>query len=181
MRESKDLNSFLPLTRSGTSVDEAQQSQSRFRKWWEGVRLSLGKRLKRQENWMEETRGTLMVVATVMAIMAFQAGISPPSGILQQNIYNPKEGFNCSDINVCEADTSILSYLDPDNYLFFLYFNSTSFFASLCVILLVIIGFPIRSKFFIWLLTSAIAYLSRVHDRYLYTSSASYKLRKPFS
>jgi hypothetical protein len=104
---------------------------------------------------MEETHGTLMVVATVMATKAFQARISSPGGVWQQNIYNPKEGFNCSDINECKADTAVLSYLDPDNYLFFLYFNSTSFFASLCVILLVITGFPIRSKFFIWLLTSA--------------------------
>jgi hypothetical protein len=56
---------------------------------------------------MEETHGTLMVVATVMATMAFQAGISPPSGLWQQNIYNPKEGFNCSEINVCEADTTV--------------------------------------------------------------------------
>jgi hypothetical protein len=38
VRGSKDLNSSLPSTRSGTSVDEAQQSQSRFRRWWEGVR-----------------------------------------------------------------------------------------------------------------------------------------------
>jgi hypothetical protein len=152
VKRSKSLNSSLPPTPSGTSVDEAQQSQSRFRRWWEGVRSSLGKRLKRQGNWMEETHGTLMVVATMMATMAFQVGISPPGGDWQQNIYKPKDGFNCSEINVCEVGTIVLSSY-PDEYLWFLYFNSTSFFASLCVILLVVTGFPIRSKFFIWLLT----------------------------
>jgi hypothetical protein len=50
MRGSKDLYSSLPSTRSGTSVDKAQQSQSRFRRWWEGVHSSLGKHLKRQGN-----------------------------------------------------------------------------------------------------------------------------------
>jgi hypothetical protein len=37
--------------------------------------------LRHRENWMEETRGTLMIVATVIATMAFQAGISPPGGV----------------------------------------------------------------------------------------------------
>jgi hypothetical protein len=155
VRGSKDLNPSLPPTNSGTNVDEAQQSQSRFRKWWEGVCSSVGKRLKYQGNWMEKTRGTLMVVATVMATMAFQAGLNPPGGVWQENIYKPRHGFNCSEINVCEAGTAILSYSNPVGYLWFLYFNSTSFFASLFVILLVITGFPIRSKFFIWFLTSA--------------------------
>jgi hypothetical protein len=39
-----------------------------------GCSLSLGKHLKRQGNWMEETHGTLMVVATVMATMLFKLG-----------------------------------------------------------------------------------------------------------
>jgi hypothetical protein len=47
VKRSKGLNSSLPPTPSGTSVDEAQQSQSRFRRWWEGFLSSLGKRLKR--------------------------------------------------------------------------------------------------------------------------------------
>jgi hypothetical protein len=104
---------------------------------------------------MEETRGTLMGVATVIATMAFQAGISPPGGVWQQNISNSTEGYYCAQDNICEPDRAVLSYSYPDDYLWFLYFNTTSFFASLCVILLVIIGFPLRNKFFIWLLTSA--------------------------
>jgi hypothetical protein len=85
----------------------------------------------------------------------FQAGISPPGGVWKQNIYKPRDGFNCSERNVCEVGIAVLSYSYPDEYLRFFYFNSTSLFASLCVILLVITEFPIRSKFFIWLLTLA--------------------------
>jgi len=155
VKRSTDLNSSVPLAPSGTGVDGAQQTRPRFRRWRGCVRLLLGKYWKHQENWMEETRGTLMVVATMMATITFQAGISPPGGVWQQNAYYSIEGFNCKQDNICEAGTSVLSYSYPDIYLLFLGCNTTSFFASMCVILLVIIGFPLRRKLFIWLLTSA--------------------------
>ncbi|XP_059455091.1 uncharacterized protein LOC132185319 [Corylus avellana] len=158
VRRSTDLNSSLPTT---PTADEAQPAQSgklarsRFRRLWECVHSFLVKHWTHQGNWMEETRGTLMVVATVIATMAFQAGISPPGGVWQQNTTNYTDGFYCTQDNICEGGTAVLSYSYPDDYLFFLYFNTTSFFASLCVILLVITGYPLRSKFFIWLLTLA--------------------------
>jgi hypothetical protein len=155
VKRSTELNSSVPLAPSGTGIDGAQRAQSRFRRWWECVCLSLGKYWKHQENWKEETCGTLMVVATVMATMAFQAGISPPGGVWQQDTSNCTKGYNFAQDNICEAGTAVLSYSNPNDYLLFLLFNSTSFFASLCVILLVVIGFPLRSKLFIWLLTSA--------------------------
>jgi hypothetical protein len=155
VKRSTDLNSFIPLAPSSTGVDGAQRAQLRFRRWWESVRLSLSKHWKQQGNWMEETRGTLMIVATVIATMTFQAGISPPGGVWQQNTSNSTEGSHCTQGNICEAGKAVLSYSYINIYLWFLYFNTTSFFASTCVILLVIIGFPIRSKSFIWLLMSA--------------------------
>jgi hypothetical protein len=154
IKSSMDKNSSVPEAPSSTNADGAQRGQSRFRRWWGCVCLSVSKRWKHQGNWMEETRGTLMVVATVIATMAFQAGISPPGGVWQQNISNSIEGFNCNQDNICEAGTAVLSYFYPNTYVWFLGFNTTSFFASLCVILLVVIGFPLRSKLFIWLLTS---------------------------
>jgi hypothetical protein len=155
VKKSTDLNSSLPLAPSGTSVDGAQRAQSRFKRWWGCVCLSLDKYWKQTENWKEETRGTLMVVATMIATMAFQAGISPPGGVWQQNISNSTEGSNCKQDNIYEAGRAISSYSYPNDYLWFMYFNTTSFLASLCVILLVIIGFPLRNKLFIWLLMSA--------------------------
>jgi hypothetical protein len=64
-------------------------------------------------------------------------------------------GSQCSKDFICEAGTTVLSYAYSSTYLFFFYFNTTSFFASLCVILLVITGYHLRSKFFIWLLKLA--------------------------
>ncbi|KAE8021211.1 hypothetical protein FH972_007125 [Carpinus fangiana] len=158
VRRSTDLNSSLPMTPSALEAQPTQSkrpTQSRFRRWWGKVRSFLVKHWNHQGNWMEETRGTLMVVATVMATMAFQAGISPPGGVWQQDTSDPMAGSQCSKDVICEAGTAVLSYAYSSTYLLFLYFNTTSFFASLCVILLVITGYPLRSKFFIWLLTLA--------------------------
>ncbi|XP_059455107.1 ankyrin repeat-containing protein BDA1-like [Corylus avellana] len=144
VRRSTDLNSFLPPTPSGIGVDEAQplqsghRSRSRFKRWWEYVPLFLVKHLKRQGNWVEETRGTLMLVATVIATMTFQAGISPPGGVWQEKH---------------KVGTSVLAYFDPDDFQVFLSFNTISFIASVCVLFLVISGFPLTSKFVIWFLT----------------------------
>ncbi|KAG6716928.1 hypothetical protein I3842_04G073000 [Carya illinoinensis] len=141
-------------TAQNTNNEAVQEVQSsRFRKWWRYIRSwSWVKYLKHQGNWIEETRGTLMVVATVIATMTFQAGITPPGGVWQEN--TTTGGFSCSQ-PVCEAGTAVLSYAWPLDYTHFLSFNTTSFFASLSVVLLVISGFPLRNKFAIWLLTLA--------------------------
>ena len=134
------------------SIDEAQPAQSTFRRWWGCVR-SVGKRLKNPRNWIEETRGSLMVVATVMATMSFQAGISPPGGVWQED--TKKDGYSCVANNTCEVvGKAILSYYHP-LYVYFISFNTVSFLASAGVILLVTCGFPLTSKYIIWLLSSA--------------------------
>ncbi|XP_059455106.1 uncharacterized protein LOC132185335 [Corylus avellana] len=158
VRRSTNRNPSLSPTLSSNGVDEAQPSQSRFRGWWECTRSSLVKHLTHEENWIQETRGMLMVVATVIATMAFQAGISPPGGVWQENRTTPMRGFNCTVDNICKAGTAVLSYNDQDHddYQLFLSYNTASFFASVSVILLVISGFPLRNKFFIWLLTVAL-------------------------
>jgi hypothetical protein len=162
VRRSMDLNSSLPLTQSRTvTIDEAQSRQparSRFRRCWGFVFSSLAKHLKNQENWIEETRGTLMVVATVIASMAFQAGINPPGGVWQQNISESTNGFRCGGKHHnCTAGTAVLSNsIDSHIYKYFISCNTISFFASVCVLVLVIGGFPLTTNFFMWFLTLAV-------------------------
>jgi hypothetical protein len=160
LRRSTDLNSSLPLTQSRTvTIDEAQSRQparSMFRRCWGFVFSSLAKHLKNQENWIEETRGTLMVVATVIASMAFQAGINPPSGVWQPNTSNSTNGFNCREDGTCKDGKAVSSYTNSsDDYQVFISCNTISFMASVCVLFLVISGFPLTTNFFMWFLTLA--------------------------
>ncbi|KAF5480465.1 hypothetical protein F2P56_001213 [Juglans regia] len=156
VRRSKDLDSpLLPAlheeeAQSAQPIIEEQPTDdlSRFRKWWRYFYLCRWvKHLQSQGNWIDETRGTLMLVATVIATVTFQSGINPPGGVWQQDSKN-------GDI---AAGTSIFLSQNSKGtdyyYELFLYFNTTSFVAALSVLLVVISGFPLRNKFFIWFLT----------------------------
>ncbi|XP_059455128.1 ankyrin repeat-containing protein ITN1-like [Corylus avellana] len=130
-------------------VKRSIDDQSWVKRGWRCICSSLGRRLKHQGNWIDETRGTLMVVATVMATMAFQVGINPPGGVWQDDA----KGKPSREEDICYAGTAILSCSLPEVYQLMLKFNTTSFIASVCVVLLVISGFPLTSKFSVWLLS----------------------------
>ncbi|KAG4982030.1 hypothetical protein JHK87_026779 [Glycine soja] len=112
-----------------------QPSQSKRSKIWETLWL---KYLQYQSNWIEEKRGTLMVVATVIATMTFLSAISSPG-------------------------TAVLAYDWPHGFLKFMTFNTTSFFSSLSVVLLLISGFRLENKRMMWILimamTSALTFM----------------------
>ncbi|KAG2411276.1 hypothetical protein I3760_Q015000 [Carya illinoinensis] len=165
VRRSKDLNSLDLLTTTRRHERTAARSinneahepspaaQSRFKKWWAYFCLcGWVKHFKRrgQSNWVVETRGTLMLVATVIATVTFQAGINPPGGVWQQ------DGLQKINGNVnCTAGKAIFSDTKPDIYRFFLSSNTTSLVAALSVVLLITLGIPKRSQLFLWFLTLA--------------------------
>ncbi|CAL1373451.1 unnamed protein product [Linum trigynum] len=92
--------------------------------------------------------------------MSFQAANNPPGGVWQQNVSNSTEGFGCEDTNstLCMAGTSVHAYRDQEVLYIFMGLNTTAFGASLCVMLLIIGGFPLRKRFFIWMLAQAICW-----------------------
>ncbi|KAG2715952.1 hypothetical protein I3760_03G103800 [Carya illinoinensis] len=162
VRRSKDLNSpdLLTTTRrhertaarsiNNEAHEPSPAAQSRFKKWWAYFCLcGWVKHFKRRgrSNWVVETRGTLMLVATVIATVTFQAGINPPGGVWQQDCQDTKYGnANCTG-------KAIFSDINPYVYQFFLSFNTTSLVAALSVVLLITLGIPKRSQLFLWLLT----------------------------
>ncbi|XP_060669828.1 uncharacterized protein LOC107403414 [Ziziphus jujuba] len=122
----------------------------------------IGYLIQYKGDWLEDARGSIMVVATVIATMTFQTAINPPGGVWQQNINATIEGFDCrsrenyDDIgNICYAGTSVLAYSTEYNYGYFLLYNSTSFLSSLIVIFLVISGIPLKNEICMLLLTIA--------------------------
>ncbi|KAK8682951.1 hypothetical protein V6N13_039029 [Hibiscus sabdariffa] len=113
-----------------------------------------GKRLvhsNKNADWLERKRNILMLVASLLAAMAFQAGVNPPSGVWQDNGVS---GFSTTESNGKNhtAGLSVLADNNSDVYTIFLICNTTGFLASLSIILLLISGLPLRRRFFMWVL-----------------------------
>ncbi|KAI8525500.1 hypothetical protein RHMOL_Rhmol13G0234900 [Rhododendron molle] len=90
--------------------------------------------------WLREQRNALIIVAVLMATIAFQAGITPPGGVWPNN----KDGH--------EGGEAVMAYKDPHLYRYFLGFNTMSFVASLSTILLLICEFPFKKRRQVWML-----------------------------
>ncbi|XP_010087695.2 uncharacterized protein LOC21396629 [Morus notabilis] len=123
-----------------------------LRRWWR----KLKELLKYKGQWMDDKRGSIMVVATVIGTMTFTTAMSPPGGTWQETTIESFNGmFKCSKENMCLAGTSVMAQLNPDTYSIFLLCISLSFLASISAILLLVSGFPIKNKICMWLLTMA--------------------------
>ncbi|KAM7503223.1 hypothetical protein LguiB_002127 [Lonicera macranthoides] len=109
--------------------------------------------LKSEPMWFEQARGNLMVAATVIAAMAFQAAVNPPGGVWQDSA---KDDPATISIESHTAGYSIAATDLPFHYNRFLIFNTTSFVASLSTVLLIIGGFPLKHKVTTWLLMMTI-------------------------
>ncbi|KAB2630203.1 ankyrin repeat-containing protein [Pyrus ussuriensis x Pyrus communis] len=73
----------------------------------------LMKWLRYPDDWVKDTRGLLMVVATVISTMTFQAVVNPPGGVWDHNDTNTTLGniTICSEGEVCIAGTAVLGYM----------------------------------------------------------------------
>ncbi|KAK9131332.1 hypothetical protein Sjap_011819 [Stephania japonica] len=97
------------------------------------------------ENWLEKKRNTLMVVASLIATMAFQGGVNPPGGVWQDD--GSTNGAQHT------AGKSVMSNNHPNEYVLYMFFNTVGFITSLSVTLLLISGIPLRKRVLIWTLT----------------------------
>ncbi|BFG25288.1 hypothetical protein CerSpe_115620 [Prunus speciosa] len=122
--------------------------------WWLINRLV--NCLEYLRTWLEETRGMLMIVATMISTTTFEAAVNPPGGVWQDNNTNSSAGGTtyCTQNNICFAGTSVAGSAFPEDFLRFETFNTVSF-ASLSVTLLLVGGFPLRNRIIMWLLSMA--------------------------
>ncbi|XP_027071765.2 uncharacterized protein [Coffea arabica] len=104
-----------------------------------------------QGKWMEQKSKALMVVASLIANMAFQAGINPAGGVWQDDQTEQSQG-NPSLNNPHKAGKSIMAYHDILIYRCFITQNTIAFVSSLGTISLLISGLPFRRKVFMWIL-----------------------------
>ena len=90
-----------------------------------------------------------MITATVIAAMAYQAGLNPPGGVWQED----KRDSNGEIIYF--AGTSVMACNYPNGYPRFVAYNTVSFVASLSIIFLLISGLPMKKRIFMWVLMVA--------------------------
>ncbi|CAJ1950857.1 unnamed protein product [Sphenostylis stenocarpa] len=119
------------------------------------VRTSMVGRNERHDgrNWMEDKRGSLMVVATVIATMTFQIAINPPGGVWQAKT-DDQQG--CEAGKICQAGTSVLVFGSSNQWLkyeIFILLCTVSFSASLTTIILLLCGVSLHNKFIMWFFT----------------------------
>ncbi|KAK6162018.1 hypothetical protein DH2020_001859 [Rehmannia glutinosa] len=106
--------------------------------------------LKQQDDWLEKTKSALMVVASLIATVAFQVGVNPPSGVWQDDSSVDLQGDPVPHPHV--AGFSIMARNYPKGYPRFYIVNTTGFIASLSIILLLMSGLPLRRRTFMWIL-----------------------------
>ncbi|XP_060179662.1 ankyrin repeat-containing protein At5g02620-like [Lycium barbarum] len=104
-----------------------------------------------REDWIEKDKNTLMIVASLIATMSFQAGLTPPSGLWKEIL--PGDTAIASSSPSPTADSSV----KRGKFLLSIYYNyivsnTFGFIASLSIILLLISGLPLRKRGFMWIL-----------------------------
>ncbi|KAG2405970.1 uncharacterized protein HKW66_Vig0052250 [Vigna angularis] len=134
----------VPSPKMNMSSEQGEDRWSRLERFCRTYLLDEG-------NWIDKkTREQLMVAATVIATMTFQSVISPPGGVWQGD--TTEDGFTCPDYGFCEAGTAVVGYAWSPDFMKFIFFNSCSFFSSLCVMLLLMSGFPLENRVVMWIL-----------------------------
>ncbi|KAK4269140.1 hypothetical protein QN277_022334 [Acacia crassicarpa] len=182
-KDSKSLEIQVILMESGIKCGMKKRvnvvSIEDGRWWWQWRRKVLkiiDKWLKYNGDWVEDMRGNLSLVATVVATITFQAALNPPGSVIQQGIVTSSSGSvsnastqpqglltcmpsfkdPCGDIVVdpgpCPGE-AMFGYVYPVDFRNFITFNTISFVASLCVALLLVSGVPLKHRFVLWMLS----------------------------
>ncbi|PRQ45354.1 putative ankyrin repeat-containing domain, PGG domain-containing protein [Rosa chinensis] len=148
IRNGRNENEQQPLVPNNKSKKEGKKGRKSTKNVNE-------KRSSKSGNWVEEKRGMLMVVATMISTMTFQAAINPPGGFWQEINTNTAFGgvSYCNDTNPCFVGTAVSSYIHPDLYINFQTADTICFLFSLSITLLLIRGFPLHKRVLVWLLS----------------------------
>ncbi|CAH1430450.1 unnamed protein product [Lactuca virosa] len=97
----------------------------------------------------ERKADALLVAASVIAAMNYQAAISPPGGSYQDTINHPNGTMKY------EAGQAIAAYVSPNEYRRFSFANTISFTFSMTTMFLFLSGLSLKRRIFSLLLTAS--------------------------
>ncbi|KAL5572414.1 hypothetical protein UlMin_022011 [Ulmus minor] len=104
---------------------------------------------QKQTEWLGRKRSALMVVASLIATVAFQASITPPGGVWQDTLQVDDNGKSVE--NPHTVGKSIMASNNRTEYGLFMIFNTLAFLSSLSIILLLVSGLPIKRRRWLWI------------------------------
>ncbi|KAF7138783.1 hypothetical protein RHSIM_Rhsim07G0188200 [Rhododendron simsii] len=114
-----------------------------------GISIKEQPKKHKHTDWLGRKRSSLMVVASLIATVAFQAAISPPGGVWQNDSTTDSNGESGEKASH-EAGQSVMAYNIPEAYGQFMIFDTIAFLASLSIILLQVSGLPIKRRRWMW-------------------------------
>ncbi|XP_028793201.1 uncharacterized protein LOC114748904 [Neltuma alba] len=159
IKKNGGTNTPAALT-NNTNVVGQQQRRPR-KKFWRNILKRMGKWFDHNSdnNWLEDMRGNLSLVATVVATITFQAVFNPPGNVIQQGIlvssnstineedknftafiessplgclpFKSNDGHNVTP-QTCPGE-AMLASRNPDGFQDFVFCNTMSFIVSLCI------------------------------------------------
>ncbi|XP_058215535.1 ankyrin repeat-containing protein At5g02620-like [Rhododendron vialii] len=128
--EVEELEREQTIVEGGVEVEELECEQTIVQG---GVEVE-----EREPKWLSKRRDTFMVVASLIAAMAFQVGVNPPGGVWQDD----------SDEHV--AGKAVLAFTNPYAYYNIMVANTVGFLLSLSTILLLIYTLPEPQRDYRW-------------------------------
>ncbi|XP_028793217.1 ankyrin repeat-containing protein ITN1-like [Neltuma alba] len=135
----------------------SQEERCRKEKWsWRYVLETIDQWLVYNGDWLEDMRGNLSTVATVISTMTFQTVLSPrgirPNDPLGCLPYKDESEHDKGSSGQCPGE-AMLAYRQTHVFSLFIMYNTISFVTSLCVALLLVSGVPLKHRFVMWLLS----------------------------
>ncbi|XP_030551901.2 ankyrin repeat-containing protein ITN1-like [Rhodamnia argentea] len=143
------LDTARKTSHTTTTSRSPKKSPSLSTKRAPSKKLSTRRKSPPEPEWLSQKRSSLMVVASLLATVAFQAAITPPGGVWQDDYKVDADGNPVKEPHL--AGTSIMAHVQRIAYGQFMIFNTLAFLSSLSIILLLLSGLPIRRRRWMWI------------------------------
>jgi hypothetical protein len=142
------------VTNSQTSTDNPSTPE---RCWSNRDNLVEYFKFKKDRDSPSEARGTLLVIAVLVATATFQVGVGPPGGVWQDTSIPDQKNIT-SNNTAHFAGQSIMATTNTVGFMLFVFFNSVGFSMSLYMLYVLTSKFPLQFELQICLLAMYCTY-----------------------